>query len=287
MKTLIAAALLAAAPFALSPVEAQAPEPQVGAVPDPCKHVDPMPQPVADYFAAVLKARTAKAAPPTPTAEQLTLYKNWQVRVRQQDFAQLCKYAADNAALPPATAKRVIYFGDSITELWGLNDPAFFTGDVINRGISGQTTAQMLGRFRADVIALRPTVVHIIAGTNDVAGNTGPSSVDRIVDNITTMIELAKLHGIKVVLGSELPCVQFAFQPHLKPAPILAELNTRLRRLAAEQKVEFVDYFAPLADPNAAFDKRYSDDGLHPTAAGYAVMAPLAKAAVGRALARR
>ena len=284
MKTLISAALLAAAPFALSPVGAQAPEPQVGAVADPCKHVDPMPQPVADYFAAVLKARATKAAAPTPTPEQLTLYKNWQVRVRQQDFAQLCKYAADNAALPPATAHRVIYYGDSITELWGLNDPAFFTDDVINLGISGQTTAQMLLRFRADVIALKPKVIHIIAGTNDVAGNTGPSSVDRIMDNITTMVELAKLHGITVVLGSELPCVQFGFQPQLKPAPILAELNVRLRKLAADQKLTFVDYFAPLADKDGAFDKRYSDDGLHPTAAGYAVMAPLAKATVAKAL---
>ena len=287
MKSLILAALLAAAPFAITPADAQPLEPQVGAVPDPCKYVDPMPQPVGDYFAAVLKARTAKATPPTPTAEQLTLYKNWQVRVRQQDFAQLCKYAGDNAALPSATARRVVYFGDSITELWGLNDPEFFKDDVVNRGISGQTTAQMLGRFRADVIALKPKVVHIIAGTNDVAGNTGPSSVDRIIDNIATMIDLAEAHGIKVVLGSELPCVRFGFQPHLKPAPILTELNVRLRKLAAEQKLEFVDYFTPLADPDASFAKKYSDDGLHPTAAGYAVMAPLARAAVGRALARR
>ena len=285
MNTLIAAALAAAAPFAASPAAGQAsPTPQVGAVPDPCAHVDPMPAPVAAYFAAVLKARTDKTAAPVPSAEQLGLYRDWQVRVRQQDFAQLCKYAAENAKLPAPSNYRVVYFGDSITELWALNDPAFFQNDVINRGISGQTTLQMLGRFRQDVIALKPKVVHIIAGANDVAGNTGPSSVDWIVGNIATMIELAKLHGIKVVLGSELPSAHFSFQPHLKPAPILADLNSRLRTLAAAEQVTLVDYFTPLVDADAAFAKRYSDDGLHPTAAGYAVMAPLAKAAVEQAL---
>lgn len=285
MKTLITAALLATASSFATSATAQTLPPQVGAVADPCAHVDPMPTAVAAYFAEVLKARTAKLAPPAPTAEQLTLYREWQVRVRQQDFAQLCKYAADNAKLAPASDHRVVYFGDSITELWGMNDPAFFANDVINRGISGQTTLQMLGRFRADVIALKPRVVHIIAGTNDVAGNTGPTSVDHIVSNIATMIELAKLHGIRVVLGSELPCARFSFQPHLRPAPILADLNRRLRQLAQDEGVVFVDYFTPLADAEAGFDTRFSDDGLHPTLAGYTVMAPLARAAVNQALA--
>lgn len=286
MRYPIAAGLLAVALFAAPPAHPQTISAQVGAVADPCRHVDPMPDTVAAYFAAVLSARTDKAAAPIPTAQQLTFYREWQARVRTQDFAQLCKYAADNARLPAATAQRVVYFGDSITELWALNDSAFFAGETINRGISGQTTLQMLGRFRADVIALKPKVVHIIAGTNDVAGNTGPTSLDRIMDNIVTMVELAKRHGIRVVLGSELPCVQFGFQPQLKPAPLLAELNSRLRRLAADERLEFVDYFAPLADANAGLSKLYSDDGLHPNAAGYVVMAPLARAAVARELRR-
>jgi len=293
MKTLISAIVAAAAPFAVAlpaaaqPVAAGSGAPNVGVFAEPCAHVDPMPADVAAYFAAALKARAEKVTPPAPTAEQLATYRSWQARVLQQDFAQHCKYAAANAALPAPGDHRVVYFGDSITELWGLNDPAFFGNDVINRGISGQTTAQMIGRFRADVIDLGPRVVHIIAGTNDVAGNTGPTSIDRIVGNIASMVELARAHGIAVVLGSELPCAGYVMQPAIQPAATLAEINRRLRALAEKEHLTFVDYFTPLADADAAFNPRLSDDGLHPTAAGYAVMAPLARAAVASALAHK
>jgi lysophospholipase L1-like esterase len=259
--------------------------PAIGAVANPCGHVAPMPAEVSAYFEALARAEAEGTPAPTPSPEQLASYHDWQAEVRQQDFAQICKYEAANAALGPASARRVVYFGDSITELWALHDPDFFADDVINRGISGQTTLQMLGRFRADVIDLKPRVVHIIAGTNDVAGNTGPTSVDRIVANLATMIELARLHGVRVVLGSQLPCARYQFQPHLEAIAPLAELNRRLRALVADAGLEFVDYFTPLADAHAGFDPRYSDDGLHPGAAGYAVMAPLARAAVERTLA--
>lgn len=263
-----------------SPAASQLPPPQIGAVSDPCAQVAPMPPEVAAYFAAVSAAHVGKTTAPVPTAAQLGIYRRWQAQVKQQDFAQLCTYAAANAALPPPSPRRIVYFGDSITELWGANDPDFFRGDVLNRGISGQTTLQMLPRFRADVIDLKPAVVHIIAGTNDVAGNTGPTSLDRIVDAIATMIELAKLHGIRVVLGSELPCARYQTAPAQRPAEVLPELNSRLRKLAGDQGVAFVDYYTPLVDAQGGFDARFSNDGLHPTAAGYAVMAPLARSAI-------
>ena len=286
----VASAILSGPTTALAmsnPDSAVANSAEVGVFEDPCERVAAMPPEVATYFGALAKARVEKTSPPIPTAEQILSYRNWQARVLQQDFSQHCKYAAANSALTPATRDRVVYFGDSITEFWGAYDPAFFQEDIINRGISGQTTAQMIGRFRADVIELKPAVVHIVAGTNDVAGNTGPTSMNRIVGNIASMVELAKLHGIKVVLGSELPCAKYASQPAVQPVAVLAELNRRLRDLAQRENIIFIDYFTPMADAESGFDKRFSDDGLHPNAAGYAVMAPLAKAGVVEALASR
>ena len=200
------------------------------------------------------------------------------------DFGGLCRYDSENARLPPATARRVILFGDSITELWKLRDPALFTDDVLDRGVSGQTTSQMLIRFRADVIDLHPRVVQIMAGTNDVAGNTGPISIDAIENNIRDMVELARAHHIAVVLASIPPAAKLTWQPSIAPiAPILS-LNAWLRALAKQDGLIYVDYYAVLVDDQHAFKAAWSKDGVHPNADGYAAMEPLAKAAIDKAL---
>jgi lysophospholipase L1-like esterase len=203
------------------------------------------------------------------------------------DFGGLCRYDSENAHLPPATTHRVILFGDSITELWKLLDPTLFTNDVLDRGVSGQTTSQMLIRFRADVIDLHPRVVQIMAGTNDVAGNTGPISVGAIENNIRDMVELARAHHITVVLASIPPAAKFTWQPSIEPISPILSLNAWLRALAKQDGLIYVDYYALLVDDQHAFKADWSKDGVHPNAAGYAAMEPLAKAAIEKALGAR
>jgi lysophospholipase L1-like esterase len=192
------------------------------------------------------------------------------------DFGQLCKYEAANAALPQPTDHRVVFFGDSITELWGKDEPEFFTGDILDRGISGQTTAQMLVRFRQDVLDLHPRVVHILAGTNDIAGNTGPSSVQWIENNLMSMTEQAQAHGIKVVLASILPAAKYSWRPAIDPIPAIGQINAWMKSYAAQTGATYVDYFDALNDGRGGFLPQYTIDGVHPNAAGYAVMRPLA-----------
>jgi lysophospholipase L1-like esterase len=206
------------------------------------------------------------------------------------DWPQLDRYRAENAALPPAQAgkPRVVFFGDSITEGWGKTGSAtFFPGKpYVNRGISGQTTAQMVVRFRPDVIALKPAAVVILAGTNDIAGNTGPATPEMIQDNLASMVQLAKANGIKVVLASILPASDYPWKPGLAPAPKIRALNAWIRQYAAAQDAVYLDYYAPLDDGQGGLPKRVSADGVHPNAAGYAVMQPLAEQAVKQALAQ-
>jgi len=207
---------------------------------------------------------------------------------RLLDWPQLQRYRAENAALPAAAPgqPRVVFFGDSITEGWGRTGSAsFFPGKgYVNRGISGQTTAQMLLRFRQDVVALQPAVVVILAGTNDIAGNTGPSTQAMIEDNLRSMVELAKAHGIAVVLASVLPVSDYPWQPGVQPAPKVRALNAALRQYADAQGLVYLDYYDALANGDGGLDAALAADGVHPTAAGYARMAPLAEAAVARAL---
>lgn len=215
-----------------------------------------------------------------------------EVRFMQQrlaDFAQLQRYRGENAALPAAVAgqPRVVFFGDSITEGWGATgSDTFFPGKgYLNRGISGQTTAQMLLRFRQDVVALEPAVVVVLAGTNDIAGNTGPATQRMIEDNLHSMVELAQAHGIKVVLSSVLPVSDYPWQPGVHPAGKIRALNAALKGYAARQALVYLDYHAPLSNADGGLDKALAEDGVHPTAAGYARMAPLAQAAIDAALA--
>jgi lysophospholipase L1-like esterase len=204
-----------------------------------------------------------------------------------QDWAQLGRYAADDAALPlPSPGQpRVVFLGDSITDSWGRNVGSFFPGKpYINRGISGQTTPQMLVRFEQDVVRLHPAVVVILAGTNDVAGNTGPETPAMIEDNFRAMTDIARRNGIRVVLASITPAARYPWRPGVESVPEIRELNAWLKQYAAEQKLVYLDYYSAMADADGAMKPGLSSDGVHPTEAGYAVMAPLAEAAIAKAL---
>ena len=212
--------------------------------------------------------------------------------IHAQDWAGRQKFAAANDALtaPAEGEPRVVLMGDSITEIWPDRHPVFFaeTG-YIGRGISGQVSAQMLVRFRQDVIDLHPAVAVINAGTNDVAENQGPYDEDFTLGNIISMTELAQANGIAVVLTSVLPAAGFRWRPAITDAADkIAALNARIRAYAAEQGIPYVDYYSALVvdDSSRALNPAYSNDGVHPVAAGYEVMEPLLLEAVARALTR-
>jgi lysophospholipase L1-like esterase len=215
-------------------------------------------------------------------------WERWKLHMLTRDFGQLCRYAAQNAALIASGAKvRVVFMGDSITDNWIGADPALFTNGLVDRGISGQTTPQMLVRFRADVLALKPRAVHIMAGTNDIAGNTGAATIETVQGNIKTMAELARVSGINVILASTPPAAAFPWSPAMKPAPQIVAFNTWLRGYAAKNGFTYVDYHAELAGPDGGMKPGYASDGVHPTPQGYAVMKPLALAAITKTLGGR
>lgn len=208
---------------------------------------------------------------------------------RLGDWAELARYRDENARLPAPEddEARVVFMGDSITDFWGRSAGVFFPGKpYVNRGISGQTTPQMLVRFRADVIALKPRVVVILAGTNDLAGNTGPSTLGMIEDNLASMAELARAHRIKVVLASVTPVNDYvdAGMTKGRPPQKIVELNAWIKAYAQHEHFVYLDYCDALLDAHRALKKDLSADGLHPNAAGYAVMAPLAQQAIEQAL---
>ncbi|MCA1634035.1 MAG: SGNH/GDSL hydrolase family protein [Acidobacteria bacterium] len=212
------------------------------------------------------------------------------------DWPALARYGADDARTPAPDRRerRVVFMGDSITDSW--DDPkygGFFPGKpYVDRGISGQTTPQMLIRFRPDVIALKPAVVVILAGTNDIAGNTGPTTLGAIEDNFTSMAELARANGIRVVLASLLPVSDYERRPDgtpivrttTRPPAQIEALNAWMKKYAAGNKLGYLDYYSAMADARGFLKDELSDDGLHPNAKGYAVMAPLAERAIAAAL---
>ncbi|WP_277969240.1 SGNH/GDSL hydrolase family protein [Sphingomonas echinoides] len=200
-----------------------------------------------------------------------------------RDFAQYCRYAVQNRSLAGQKV-RVVFMGDSITDNWIRADPDLFTKGMVDRGISGQTTPQMLVRFRSDVIALKPQAVHIMAGTNDIAGNTGAATIETVEGNIQSMAELARAHGIKVILASVPPAAAFPWRPDKQPVPQIAALNRWLQGYAKANGFTYVDYHAALATPDGAMKPGYASDGVHPTPQGYAAMRPLTLAAVAKAL---
>lgn len=200
-----------------------------------------------------------------------------------QDWANLAKYETENSQLPPKQSgeKRIVFMGDSITEFWSQIHPDFFTNtSYINRGISGQTTPQMLIRFRPDVLNLHPDVVVILAGVNDIAGNTGPTTNDVIFGNIISMVELAKANAIKVILCSVLPANNFYWRPNEKAAETIIQLNQLIQSYANQMHIPFVDYHTAMADTKKGLPKEFSDDGVHPNLKGYQTMQPLLEKAV-------
>ncbi len=204
-----------------------------------------------------------------------------------QDWANLNRFRNENEklGLPSAGENRVVFMGNSITEGWiKIHPEFFFSKPYIDRGISGQTTPQMLIRFKPDVVNLKPVVVVILAGTNDIAGNTGPSTLEMIVDNIISMVDIAKAHGIKVVLSSVLPAFDYPWKPGLNPAEKIVTLNKMLKEYADKNGVIYLDYFSHMADERNGMKSEYSRDGVHPNLEGYKVMEPLVEDAITNAM---
>ncbi len=222
------------------------------------------------------------------TPEQLP-GEPWVGYILAHDFGRLCRYRADNAALaaPGKAPPQVVFMGDSITEGWERLDPTYFTEGKVDRGISGQTTSQMLLRFRQDVIELRPQAVHILAGTNDVAGNTGPVTLSQVEGNIASMAELAHAHGIRVILGSVPPAARFPWRPNLAIGSTIKVLNAWIKDYATQHGYTYVDYFSAMATPAGGMQETLSEDGVHPTLKGYKVMEPLTNAAIKQAMQRQ
>ncbi|CAH0495502.1 GDSL-type esterase/lipase family protein [Novosphingobium sp. CECT 9465] len=216
---------------------------------------------------------------PCPTQTQGFNYAH--PYVRQYDWAWLCRYAEADKQL--AQAPRVVFIGDSITEGWVGLAPSLFVSGAVGRGISGQTSPQILLRFYQDVVRLRPKVVHIMIGTNDIAGNTGPSSPEMYANHVAAMVDLARANGIAVVLGSVLPAAKFPWNARLNPAPQVIALNTWLRDFAKARGAVYADYHKALANPQGGINPDLAPDGIHPNAKGYAIMEPIARAAIAEA----
>ena len=204
------------------------------------------------------------------------------------DWPNIRKYQDENSKLPsPAPGEnRIVFMGNSITEFWKVNDPGYFT-TYINRGISGQTTPQMLVRFREDVINLKPAVVVILAGINDIAQNTGPIKLEDTFGNIISMVQLARAEKIKVVMSSVLPANHFPWRPAITPTEKVITLNKMLKDYADANHIVYLDYYSAMVDDQKGLPSSLSGDGVHPNLAGYKVMEPLAEQAIAEALKRR
>ncbi|HUQ18576.1 MAG TPA: SGNH/GDSL hydrolase family protein [Gemmatimonadaceae bacterium] len=222
---------------------------------------------------------TTKVVGQTPAQDSLRTARREAENERlRTDWANLKKFSKMNAELPPPAANedRVVFIGNSIIESWTPYFQTMFPGrQFIGRGISGQTTPQILVRFRQDVIALRPKAVVILAGTNDIAGNTGAATIEMIEDNLTSMVELAMSNGIRVILTSVLPAYAYKWNPGVEPAQIIIALNQWMRDYASKTGITYLDLHSPMSDERGAMKSEYSLDGVHPTEAGYRVMAPL------------
>ena len=240
-------------------------------------------------FSVTLLAQQSPPSIPTTGFTGLDQYRASRIAVFTDDYGQLARYRDGNAKLgaPAASENRVVFFGDSITDNWKLED-SFPAKPYVNRGIGGQTTPQMLVRFRQDVIDLHPKVIVILAGTNDIAGNTGPMRNEDIEANYASFAELARVNGIRVVYSSILPVHNYTepakdFFAQRPQARILA-LNDWLKDYCSKNDIIYLDYFSALVDDKGMLKKDLADDGLHPNAAGYKIMAPLAEAAIQKAM---
>ena len=247
--------------------------------------------PCLPVFLFALCAFAQQSAPSIPSTgfAGLDQYRASRIAVFTDDYGQLARYRDANAKLgaPAMGQNRVVFFGDSITDIWKLEN--YFPGKpYINRGIGGQTTPQMLVRFRQDVIDLHPKVVVILAGTNDIAGNTGPMRTEDIEANLASFSELARAHGIRVVYSSVLPVHNYTERSKdffaQRPMPRILELNQWLKDFCEKNNIVYLDYFSAVVDDKGLLKKDLADDGLHPNDAGYKIMAPLAEAAIQKAM---
>ena len=203
------------------------------------------------------------------------------------DWANLERYRAEDSTIgsPRPGEKRVVFMGNSIVEQWTPYFSVLFPGKpYVGRGIGGQTTPQMLVRFRQDVVALQPAVVVILGGTNDIAGNTGPSTLEMIEDNLASMTEIAQANGIRVVLCSVLPAIHYPWKRGVEPAAKIVALNKWIKVYAARRGAVYLDFHSAMADDRQGMRAEFSEDGVHPNAAGFRVMAPLAERAIAEAL---
>jgi lysophospholipase L1-like esterase len=232
-------------------------------------------------------AQSQPQGQPALTQEQIAAQQRAQQEQRANDWPNLARYRDANRILPAASAgePRVVFMGDSITELWDRDSGKFFASKgYFGRGIGGQTTPQMLIRFQQDVVALKPQVVVINAGTNDIAGNTGPSSLEMIEDNLKSMAQIAAANGIRVVLASVTPAYDYPWKRGLEPAEKVVSVNSWMKDYCARTGCVYADYFTPMADEKHGMKEGLSRDGIHPTPAGYAIMAPIAERAIAQAV---
>lgn len=263
------------------PAHAQAPMPSSKMTDSPCPpQGSRIPQ---EMITAMLKPGAKMPPMPPGGDEKMREYQKKHAEDLTRDFADLCHYKTDNATVMKGARPTAVFMGDSITEAWNVGDAPLFTHGVVNRGIGGQTSPQMVVRFYQDVVALHPKVVHIMAGTNDVAGNTGPSSPEDYKNNIRAMVDLATSNHIHVVLASILPAEKFTWRPDIQPVEQIRQLNTWLRQLADQRKLVYADYYSSLATPAGAFRPELSNDGVHPNSDGYGVMRPIADASLKKA----
>jgi lysophospholipase L1-like esterase len=245
------------------------------------------PTTVAAVPAASCSAAAGWAPAPPMSPDSLSDYQRSVDARNRNDWAFLARYREANAALgdPKPGEQRVVFMGNSITDAWAKSFPTMFPGKpYVGRGISGQTTPQMLVRFRQDVVDLKPRVVVILAGINDIAGNTGPATQQMIADNIKSMTEIAKANGIAVVLSSVLPAYDFPWRRGIGPAPKVVALNAWIKCYAAQAGAVYLDYYSRMVDARGGLSPDMASDGVHPTEAGYRIMAPLADAAIQQAL---
>lgn len=214
-----------------------------------------------------------------PPTEQAAVDEAQKQQVRN-DWPDLCKYKLANRAV--GKRPKVVFIGDSLTEAWATAEPRFFSPTVLDRGIGGQTSEQVLLRFYSDVVALHPDIVHIMVGANDVAGNTGPTDMEDYENNIRAMVELAKVHGIRVMLGSITPMRKFWWAPGLRPARTIPRINAWLRAYAAASGATYIDYYSALVGNDGGPKPGLTNDGVHPNRNGYALMRPLALRALAQ-----
>ncbi|MGA2428751.1 MAG: SGNH/GDSL hydrolase family protein [Candidatus Acidiferrum sp.] len=257
--------------------------------------LQPIMRAISQLVFVILLSLPVMAQQPAPSIPStgspgLDEYRASRIAIYTDDFGQLARYRKDDAALAPPAAgeNRVVFLGDSITDYWKL--PDYFPGKpYINRGVDGQTTPEMLVRFRQDVIDLHPKVLVVLAGTNDIAGVTGRTSNEGIEANYASMAELARVHGIRVVFASVLPVHNYTHDAEesfaLRPRDRILGLNNWLKSYCAKNGFVYLDYFSAVVDERGMLKRALADDGLHPTDAGYKIMASLAEQAIQKALA--